>query len=375
MASGPLTAGVITLEKTQVPYEVTLPGRAVAYERVDIRPRVEGVISEIAYEPGRPVAVGDLLFRIDNETYAAEVQSAEADLASAKAEFSGAQLTVDRYKQIEGTGISRADLQSAQVTLQQAEASVKTAEAALHKAQLSFEWTEIRSPIAGIPDVAKISVGAIVTSNQTDALTTITRLDPIYVDLEEASVRILQIRDEIDAGRLARSNRLGVRLQLENGTDYSGEGRLVSPSTSVSTTTGTIAMRVAFDNPERKILPGQFLRVTTFLGTREAILVPQGATQRASDGSLIAYFERNGKATKVTLEESGSYQNNWIVTSGVETGDKVIVDNLRNISEGVAVKTVPVAYVDGVIRDIKDNSGTPAINVSGEPAQLPAAGE
>ncbi|WP_319530484.1 efflux RND transporter periplasmic adaptor subunit [uncultured Cohaesibacter sp.] len=360
--SGPLTAGAITLETSEVPYEVTLPGRAVAYEKVDIRPRVEGVISEISYEPGKPVKVGDLLFKIDNATYEAELLSAEADVASAEAELTNAGLTVDRYKQIEGTGISKADLQTAQADLQKAEASLKTAKAALSKAKLSLSWTEIRSPIAGVPDVADISVGSIVTSNQTDALTTVTRFDPIYVDVEEASVRILEIRDQIEGGILNGGKSLDIDLQLETGKMHSGKGKMTSPGTSVSTTTGTIALRLQFENPERVIIPGQFLRVTTKVGTRNAILVPQGATQRGSDGSLFAYVARDGKIAKAILTEAGAYQNSWVVVDGVSDGEQVLVDNIRNLKEGADVKTIAVEYVDGVIKEVasKDAADTGA---------------
>nr|WP_321981493.1 efflux RND transporter periplasmic adaptor subunit [uncultured Cohaesibacter sp.] len=370
---GPLTVGVITLEEADVPYEVTLPGRAVAYEQVDIRPRVNGVIADIAYTPGRPVKVGDLLFRIDNETYEASVQSAEAEVASAQASLEGAQITLDRYKKIEGTGISSGDVKDAEVSLHQAEASLKTAQAALRTAKLNLEWTEIRSPISGIPEVADVSVGSIVTSNQTTALTTVTRLDPIYVDVQESSVRMLSIRNLVENGFIKRADKLSLKLQLETGETLDGEGVLRSPGTSVSTTTGTVALRMEFENPKRMIIPGQFLRVDATLGTSQAILVPQGATQRASDGSLTVYVARDGKVAVATLDEIGSYQNNWIVTGGVETGDKIIVDNIRNLKEGIEIKTLPVEYVDGVIKEVTDGDEASASSRDASDGEQPAA--
>nr|WP_319515382.1 efflux RND transporter periplasmic adaptor subunit [uncultured Cohaesibacter sp.] len=372
-AQGPLTVGVITLEEADVPYEVTLPGRAVAYEQVDIRPRVNGVIADIAYTPGRPVKVGDLLFRIDNETYEASVQSAEAEVASAQASLEGAQITLDRYKKIEGTGISSGDVKDAEVSLHQAEASLKTAQAALRTAKLNLEWTEIRSPISGIPEVADVSVGSIVTSNQTTALTTVTRLDPIYVDVQESSVRMLSIRNLVENGFIKRADKLSLKLQLETGETLDGEGVLRSPGTSVSTTTGTVALRMEFENPKRMIIPGQFLRVDATLGTSQAILVPQGATQRASDGSLTVYVARDGKVAVATLDEIGSYQNNWIVTGGVETGDKIIVDNIRNLKEGIEIKTLPVEYVDGVIKEVTDGDEASASSRDASDGEQPAA--
>ncbi|WP_319498428.1 efflux RND transporter periplasmic adaptor subunit [uncultured Cohaesibacter sp.] len=371
---GPLTVGAITLKDADVPFQVTLPGRAVAFEQVDIRPRVNGVIAEIAYTPGRPVAVGDLLFRIDNETYEASVQSAEADVASAQATLEGAQITLDRYRKIEGTGISTADVKDAEVTLHKAEAALKTANAALRTANLSLDWTEIRSPISGIPEVADVSVGSIVTSNQTTALTTVTRLDPIYVDVQESSVRMLAIRNLVESGQLTRADKLSLKLQLENGETLDGEGVLRSPGTSVSTTTGTVALRMEFENPKRMVIPGQFLRVDATLGTSKAILVPQGATQRGSDGNLTAYVAVDGKVAIATLEEIGSYDNNWIVTGGVKAGDQILVDNIRNLSEGAEIKVVPVEYVDGIIKQVEASASTNAAKTpaSDEAAAQPA---
>jgi membrane fusion protein, multidrug efflux system len=357
--SGPLTVGVIEVETETVPYIVTVPGRAVAYQQVNIRPQVDGVVSEIVYQPGRPISIGDVLFRIDNKAYEAEVQSAEAEVARSEAELSGAQATLQRYETLEGTGITSEQVQSARVSVQQAQASISAAQAALRTAQLQLERTQISSPIEGVPDVAAVSVGTIVTANQTDALTSVTRLDPIYVDVEESSVRIQRLRERVDAGNLRQGEEFEVRLKLETGAEYEGNGRLVSPGTRVSTTTGTTELRIEFDNPNRVIMPGQFLRVDITLGTIEAILVPQQTTRRASDGSLSAFVVRNGQAQQVTLVEAGSYRNNWIVTGGIEPGEQVIVDNLRNVSAGVEVTTTAMTITDGVIKEA--GGGDPAI--------------
>lgn len=363
-ARGPLTVGVVTLEKTNVPQTVTLPGRAIAYEQVDIRPRVNGIISEIVYEPGKPVKVGDLLYRIDNETYSASVQSAEADVASAEAGLSEAKDKLSRYKSLKETSISKADLLSADVAVQKAEASLKTAQANLRKAKLEFGWTEMRSPIAGVPEVSNVSVGAIVTANQASALTTITRFDPIYVDVQESSMQIMKTRDSMENGQLGRGSSLNIKLMLETGEEYDRAGTLVSPGTSVSTTTGMIDLRLKFDNPDRTVIPGQFLRVVVTTGSTEAVLVPQGATQRSANGDLTAFFAVDGKAKALKLQEAGDFNSNWVVTDGAKAGDLVIVDNIRNVREGVDVKTTPVAFVDGIIQDVDPSKAKTETEIS-----------
>jgi len=356
-ASGPTEVGVMTLKTQEVPYIVTLPGRAVAYEQTDIRPRVSGQIKSIDYDAGHKVSTGDALFHIDDDTYQAALTAAQAELASAAANVQAAQAQVDRYTKLEKTSISVSDLETAQVALAQAKAAQLQAKADLQTAQLDLDRTIIRSPIDGIPDVAAVSVGSLVTANQTTALSTVTRLDPIYVDVSESSARIMRVRQRIASGSLTRGAQLKVSLLLETGEDYDGTGTLISPGATVSATTGTVDFRFRFDNPNRQILPGQFLRAKITLGETRAILVPQGATTREGDGSLSAFIASDGKAKKVTLTTSGSYQNAWIVTDGIQSGDAVILDGLKNLRDGGAIKTVPVTInAAGVVRDVAPKS-------------------
>ncbi|KEO52789.1 efflux RND transporter periplasmic adaptor subunit [Thioclava pacifica] len=350
--SGATEVGVMQVDAQPVPYVVTLPGRAVAYEQTDIRPRVAGTIASIDYDAGHKLKAGDPLFHIDDDTYRAELTAAQAEKVSAEANVKAAQAQVDRYTKLEQTSVSISDLESAQVTLAQAKASLLTAQADLQTAQLNLDRTVIRSPIDGVPDVAQVSVGSLVTANQTDALTTVTRLDPIYVDVSESSARIMRVRQRISQGTLQRGEQLKVSLLLETGEEYDGTGTLVSPGATVSSTTGTVDFRFRFDNPDRLILPGQFLRAKITLGTTQAILVPQRATTRESDGSLSAFVAADGKAKKVTLSTAGTYQNAWIVTDGIASGDQVILDGLKNLRDGAEIKTVPVTInAEGVVKD------------------------
>lgn len=359
---GPTEVGVITLEPARVPYAVTVPGRAVAFERVDIRPRVAGVIAEIVYRPGRPVKAGDPLFRIDGDTYAADLKAAEAKVAGARAALTAAEATLVRYEQLQSRSVTVEDVDSARVKAAEAEAALSAAEAARDLARLNLERTEILSPISGVPDVSAVSVGAIVTANQSEALTTVTRLDPIYVDIEESSRRLQENRDRFAAGTLTPGAGIEFSLTLETGKAYGRRGELVAPGVSVSTTTGTTALRLQFDNPDHTILPGQFLRVTATLGTASALLVPQRATSRGADGTLTAFVAVDGKAEQRTLTETGSYQNAWVVVEGVRAGESLIVDGRTNLAEGAEVNPVPVTISpEGVVEDlVPAAAGTPA---------------
>lgn len=348
---GPREVGVMVVHQEDVPNVVTLPGRAVAYQETGIRPQVGGEVREIVYESGHPVKAGDVLFRLDPETLAAALAAAEASVAGAQASLESAQATVTRYRRLEGSGVSSVERSNAEVALAQAEANLKSAEAARDTAELSLRRTDIVSPIDGVPDVPAVSVGDLVTANQSETLTTITQFDPIYVDVNESSVRILRNRERIESGALTVGEGFQTSLILETGETYTGEGRFVSPGINVSPTTGTIPIRLQFDNPDRMILPGQFLRVEMMQGTTRAVLVPQRATRRASDGSLTAFLARDGKAQQVPLLESGTHKNSWIVTQGITDGDQVILDGLENLRSGQEITTKPVTIdANGVVR-------------------------
>ncbi len=354
---GPIPAGVITLREAQVPFSVTLPGRAIAYEEVNIRPRVDGTISEIPYEAGRKVEKGDVLFRIEGDTFEVDVAAAEAEVARAEAAVTAAEATLSRYERLQGTGVTIEDVENARVTVLQNKAELSSANAKLKLARLNLERTEIRSPITGIVAVPEVSVGAVVTANQANALTTVTRLDPIYIDVEESSKRLAEVRALMEGGTLQRGEGLDLTLTLENGVQYDQKGTLESPGTRVSTTTGSFEFRIRFDNPERHILPGQFLRVEIELGTTRAVMVPQGATSRAADGTLTAFVAVDGKAEQRELTEHGSYQNAWIVTDGIAPGEALIVDGLMAMRDGADIQPVSVEISEnGVVTDAKDAS-------------------
>ncbi|MES2432363.1 MAG: efflux RND transporter periplasmic adaptor subunit [Pseudomonadota bacterium] len=351
-AQGPASVGTVIVQTVDVPYIRTLPGRAVAFETGEIRARVSGVVEEILYTPGDKLKPGDPMFKIEDTTYVAAFASAKAALAGAMVQRDTTQATVDRYMTLQGSAVSKADLQTAQASAAAAVASYAAAQAAVDVAQLDLDRTTVRSPIEGIAGIATVSIGALVTANQADALATVTRLDPIYIDVSDSSAGMLRIRAQIDDGSLKLGTKVGVALVLEDGTTYDGEGTVVVLGNVVSATTGTFDLRVQFNNPKRLILPGQFLRVKLTLGTTSAKLVPQRATGRTSDGTLTVFVAKDGVAKKVALTSSGSQDNAWIITGGIEDGDLVIVDGLTNLRDGAAIKPVPVTIdADGVVHD------------------------
>lgn len=359
-ATGPKQVGFVTMATQSVPLVSTLPGRAIARDSVAIRPRVTGFVTEILYSPGRPIEAGAPLFRIDAATYEAAVEQAEANLASAKAAVPQAQASYDRTLRLQGSAATQSSLEEAKATLDKAQAAEAAADAALKLAQTELSWTTIASPLAGLPSVATVSVGDLVTSGQSDALATVTQLDPIDVDMYEPSARLQRIRERIESGEISRSQTLKAQLTLENGRSYAAEGQMVAPGYTVSTSTGAIDFRFRFDNPERRILPGMFVRGQIELGQIQAMLVPQLAATRGRDGGLTAWVAEDGKAVKRALTEEGVHQNAWIVSAGLKDGDRLIVNGLTGLTEGAAVNAVPVEIDEnGVVSDLPADTAQP----------------
>ncbi len=349
----PATVGVLEMTRQDVPQGFDLPGRAVAYEQVAVRPRVGGIVTKILYTPGTPVLPGTPLFQQDDATYAATVASDQAALATAEASVPVKQAAFDRATRLVNQGATRVDVETTEYELAAARAELAAAQAALDFAQTQLSWTTITSPIQGIPEVESVSVGDLVTGGQADAMTTVTRLDPIYVDMLEPSTRLLDIRRRIDEGLLTPTQRADATLILENGQVYKSTGRLVAPSAVVSTSTGTVSVRFSFENPDQRILPGMFLRGFVTLGTMHGYLVPQRATARSAAGDLTAFIvDPDSKAQRVTLTSAGTYQNNWIVTEGLKDGDRLILDGLKSVTPGKAVAPVAARLDDkGLVQD------------------------
>lgn len=351
-AQKPREVGVITAERQEVPRSYVLPGRAVAYEQADIRPRLTGVVTAILYEPGKPITRGTPMFQLDDTSARADLRAAQAAVGSARAEVNVSRSALDRAERLVGSGVTQADLETARAGYEKAEAALQSAEAALELAEIELGWTTVASPINGVSGLAQVSVGDLVTASQSDAMAIVTRLDPIEVDMFEPSARMLQIRDEIESGRIRAAEQLNLSLTLENGATYASKGQLVASGNQVSTTTGTIEYRFRVENPDGRILPGMFLRGELEIGRVEGILVPQMITTRDRAGELTVWLAQEGKAVRRRITADGSHQNAWVVVQGLEGGEQLIVDGITNLREGADVAPVPVRIDEnGVVRD------------------------
>lgn len=352
--AGPTTVGVITVARETVALQEIVPGRALASEQSAVRPRVGGVITDMLYEPGAAVAVGTPLFQIEDEVFRANLAAAEAQLVQAQTARDNAAATVERVERLSNS-TTRVEGDTARATLASAEAQLINAQNARDNAARDLRHTIVTSPIAGIAGLPEVTIGDLVTANQATGLVTITRIDPIHIDLSEPSARLMSLRNQIEAGLLSANDSVDVTLTLDDGSSYAGAGRLIAPGITVSTSTGTQTMRFSFENPEARILPGMFVRGAVTLGTLEAILLPQRATSRGNDGTLTVWaVGPENKTVRRRLETMGATNNNWIVTAGLEDGDQVLLDGLRNMQEGREVIPTPVRInALGLVEDLE----------------------
>lgn len=359
-APGKSEVGYVTLKVEPVPQTLELRGRVVAYATAEVRPQVAGIVKKIGFVEGREVKQGDVLYEIDDAKFKAAYAAAAAAMKKAGAATTGAQNTYDRNKALsDRNAVSAQTLEDAQSSLLQAEASEEAAKADLETPRINLDNATIRAPIGGMIGVSAVSVGALVTENQTDALATIRQINPVYVDLVDTSANLLRIRGEIDSGRLQRERDapLTVTLKLENGASYKDKGEVSLADMVVGQTTGTFTVRASFPNAERVLIPGMFVSASLEMGTlANAFRVPQRAVTRGDDGKAMVYLvTADGKAEHRQITTNGSIGNDWVVTDGVKAGDKLIVDGFQKISDGSEV--VPVeATIDenGVVKqDLK----------------------
>jgi membrane fusion protein (multidrug efflux system) len=336
---------VITVQQQSVTLSSELPGRTTAYETSEVRPQVNGLIVARLFTEGDQVRRGQPLYRIDPQPYVTQVASARAALARARAAIASSAALQRRYGElVKINAISKQDYDNALTAAQQATADVAAQQAALANAQIDLSRTTVTAPISGRIGLSVATTGALVTAGQATALTTIQRIDPVFVDVSQASADVLRLRQRILAGQLSRGGQAArVRLRLEDGSLYPIEGTLQFTDVSVDPATGTQTIRAVFPNPRGLLLPGMYVRAELVEGTEAAaMLVPQRAVSRDEKGQpTVLVVGQGGKIEQRVLTAPRTVGENWLVTAGLKPGDKVIVEGAAMLRPGTPVTAVP----------------------------------
>ncbi|MGV7963623.1 efflux RND transporter periplasmic adaptor subunit [Photorhabdus tasmaniensis] len=338
--------GIVTLKTEPLMVTTELPGRTSAFRIAEVRPQVGGIILKRNYKEGSDVKEGTSLYQIDPATYQAAYDSAKADLAKAQANAEIARLTVNRYKPLLGTNyVSQQEFDKASADSAQANAAVQAAKAAVETARINLAYTKVTAPISGRSGKSTITEGALVSVGQPTALTTVQQLDPIYVDVTQSSDDYLRLKNEITRGIVQKEgSKAKVHLVMEDGKNYSETGYLEFSDITVNETTGSITIRAIFPNPNEKLLPGMFVRAKLEDGIRrDSILVPQqGITRTPRGEATVMVVGKDEKVETRVITANQAIGNKWLVTSGLKTGDRVIVTGLQKIQPGIPVKAEEV---------------------------------
>ena len=342
---GATQVGYVVVQRTSVPVQSLLGGRTVAFETSEVRPQVNGLIRRRYFTEGSYVRQGQPLFQIDPSLYRAAVNEAQANVASAKATLDAAEVRAKRYRPLaEMEAISKQEYTDAAAQARQARAAVAQNSAALETARINLRYTSIPAPISGRIGRSLSTVGALVTANQSDPLAVIQRLDPIYVDIQQSSSDLTALRRSLSAGGVMPGS-TQVRLKLEDGSDYGYTGTVQFSENLVNESTGTVTLRARFPNPQGVLLPGMFVQALfTQAIDPNVFLVPQQALQRDIGGEAFVFVVGKGnKAERRKVAADRTYQNSWVVTSGLQPGDKVITQGTANLKSGAPVRPVPAS--------------------------------
>ena len=334
---------VITIQPENVPISTHLPGRTAPYLIAEIRPQVGGIIQKRAFIEGTEVQQDELLYQINPETYAAEVESARAALARAEASVEAAKVRAARHEELAKIkAVSTQARDDMATAYKQAQAEVASSRAALTRAEINLKYTKVTSPIDGRIGRSTVTPGALVTANQTQALATVQQLDPIYVDLTQSGTELMQLRRAAEEGRIQRNTegQLPVRLLFEDGTEYAHEGLLAFSEVTVDQDTGSVTLRAVFPNPQQRLLPGMYVRAHIDQGVSEnAISLPHAAVSRNPRGTPLAMVVNEEDTIEARpLELQRATGNAWIVTSGLNPGDRVVIEGLQHIAPGAKVR-------------------------------------
>lgn len=333
----------MTPHKVDIQRELT--GRTVAYRWAEVRPEVGGILKERCFTEGAMVKEGDVLYRIEPDTYKAALDKARADLASAEANLNVTKLRERRTASMLKTkSVSQQDYDDVKATLRQAQASVQSCKAAVDSAEINYRRTEVRAPISGRITLSNFTVGALLTASQASPLATIYQTDPMYVEVSQSSDDLYSLQKQLgERGDLkdVTPSDIKATLTMHDGSYYPAAGHLNFTGVNVDQTTNTVTLRAEFPNAANVLLPGLFVRVNVVMGQDDqAILAPQKAVLRDLKGLPYVYVVKDGMAERRNITISHAIGNDWYVTDGLKLGEEIILNGVHNARGGQPVQVV-----------------------------------
>jgi len=335
----------VTIEAKQVELTNELPGHTAAHLVAEIRPQVNGIIQKRLFKEGSDVNDGELLYQIDPAPFQVAFDSAKASLGKAQANLPAIRSKAERYKELlVDKAVSHQDYDDAEAAVGQAVAEIEYWKTSVEAARINLGYTRVTAPIAGRIGRSSVTDGALVTAYQPTPLATIQQLDPIYVDVTQSSADLLRLKRNVEAGQLTVDGEKAkkVPILLEDATQCPQEGLLQFRDVTVDPATGSFTLRIVVPNPNHLLLPGMFVRAVVQEGIAEqGLLVPQQGVSRNPKGQPIALIvDETGTVQQRILELNRAIGDQWLVSSGISVGDRVIVEGMLNIRAGASVRAV-----------------------------------
>jgi membrane fusion protein (multidrug efflux system) len=341
-APPPPEVRVVTVASQPIVNMIEVPGRLQAVRTAEVRARVDGIVERRLYTEGTDVRAGQALFAIDPRQLRAQLSSTEAALARSEATAANAAQDVARYKGLVAQqALSQQEYDAAVARLRTAQADVAQNRAQISAARLNLSYTTVTAPIAGRAGRAEVTEGALVSASSATLLTKIEQIDPIYANFSQSSSDVLALRQQINAGtvKVPTLGRVPVHLVLEDGSQYGAAGHLDFFDLSIDESTGTAALRAEFPNPQRSLLPGQFVRARIEAGVEEhGLLVPQRAVTVTPQGATVVVIGAKDIAESRPVKVGALQGGSWVIQSGLKAGERVVVDGLQKVQAGQPVK-------------------------------------
>lgn len=363
-AMPPAEVVVAVAERQSVSQYVELAGRTSAYQVSPVIPQVGGIILKRLFQEGSTVKAGQALYQIDPATARTDVDAAQASVQRNKANLAALKVTASRYKGlIASNAVSQLDYDSALQQVALSEADLAASQAVLRNSQIKLDYATVRSPITGQSGVSSVTAGALVTANQATPLVTIQQNDPMYVDISQSSADMLKLRQQISAGKLGKPQSTQISLTLEDGSAYPIQGRLEFSNASVDPASGSVILRAVVPNPSGLLLPGMYVKAKINQGVvhNGILLLQQAVTHNPKGEATVLVVAADGTVIPRTIQTAGTQGDKWIVTGGLENGERVILEGSQ--------KARPGSKVNATVAPT--SSGSPA--TASAPANAPVA--
>lgn len=330
----PAKVTVLNMQPQSVNFSENLPARVQAFRTAEIRPQVGGIIEKVLFTQGSEVKAGQALYKINSETFQADVNSNQASLHKAEAEVVRLKVQLERYEQLlPSNAISKQEVSNAQAEYRQALADVAQMKALLTRQNLNLQYATVRAPISGRIGQSFVTEGALVSQGDANTMSTVQQIDKVYVDVKQSISEYERLQAALQSGELSANNEKTVRISNSHGHPYNVSAKMLFEDINVDPETGDVTIRIEVQNPERKLLPGMYVRVNIDRASvPQALLVPAQAIQRNINGDPQVYvINAKGAADIRPIELGQQYEQFYIASKGLKAGDKIVVEGVERI--------------------------------------------